>query len=479
MKVKLSQLSSTQKFQLLRLQLNRECLERQTQIDALLALFICNQHGLLLGSPGTGKSMLLELLCKATGLNYWSILMSQNTKPEEVFGALSVSALKDAEIYKRNTQGMLPETEIAYLDEVFKANSTILNSLLGIINERKFFNPQETKVPLKSLVGSSNELPEQGSSLDALVDRFTYKSWIGYLAEEKNTLELWKRSLDPTRKSDVTVKLSRSDINFATQQASEIKIPEGILAAILECKKKLRKLAFEVSDRKWLQILKFLKALSWLRGEPNLSLQTIQLFLPDCIWREPDTKEAIVICINNVCESIAKKSQEIADKSKILDRMPKNIDLDYSDSGAIEFYSEQLLDWISKITDLQTEISEHLPVVTDSLYLDLLQNLFQRCKQGIKKAKSQINDLSSKDKILQNQVSDFDSKITSLKQSKKSPDQWALSAEQLATELEETMATLGELFVCNELSEQTHNELDAQIKSYMQEIFFETEQRFN
>ena len=126
---------------------------------------------LLLGPPGTAKSELgrrLSRICQGT---YFERLLTRFSVPEELFGPLSMTALEQDK-YVRQTKGYLPEASVAFIDEIFKANSAILNSLLTILNERLFDNgATRTAVPLICLVGASNELPES-EELDALYDRF-------------------------------------------------------------------------------------------------------------------------------------------------------------------------------------------------------------------------------------------------------------------------------------------------------------------
>ena len=481
MKVKLSQLTTSQKFKLLRLQLRKDCLDRELQIDALLALLLCQQHGLLLGPPGTGKSMLIELLCKAISLEYWSILMSHNTKPEEVFGPLSISALKEAEIYKRNISGMLPEAEVAYLDEVFKSNSTILNSLLGIVNERKFYNPRETKVPLRSMVGSSNELPEIGSPLEALVDRFTYKSWIGYLGEE-DSKTLWKRSLNGY-KSQVSIRLDRQSILQAGAEAKNVSISAGILNVIVQCKTELANVGHIVSDRKWLKILEFLKAVAWVRGESSVSLQVIQQFLPDCIWRDPEQQDHVCSVIDSICVDVANQAEEISSEAEIIFTDRPNFDSFISGSGTEEgkrsAFSDKVLDWISKVETLQQRIKESKTLVVDPLNSDLLNTLELRCEEKIEAAKQEINSLLDGSLILEQKYRQIEDSLETLLLSPDPFIDWSEKAGEKVTQVTEEIENLKLSHRQGEIDRKTFNRLDAILQGCVQKVYQEIEARYS
>src|SRR5512139_1004970 len=133
----------------LREELTQTFLERAEVIDGALAALLAGQHVLLIGPPGTAKSMLADELCRRlSGAGYFQWLLTKFSTPEELFGAVSLSALERDE-YRRVTTAKLPEAHIAFLDEVFKASSSILNAILTLLNERRFHNGREVQsVPL-------------------------------------------------------------------------------------------------------------------------------------------------------------------------------------------------------------------------------------------------------------------------------------------------------------------------------------------
>ncbi|KAF6260517.1 AAA domain-containing protein [Scenedesmus sp. NREL 46B-D3] len=145
--------------------------ERETEVRLLVLAAMCREHILLIGPPGTAKSEVGRRLSQLIQGSYFERLLTRFSVPEELFGPLSMRALEEDK-YVRQTRGYLPDAQVAFIDEIFKANSAILNTLLTILNERLFDNgSQRLKVPLVTLVGASNELPES-EELDALYDRF-------------------------------------------------------------------------------------------------------------------------------------------------------------------------------------------------------------------------------------------------------------------------------------------------------------------
>ena len=162
-------------------ELSHGLIEREVEVRLLLLAALSQEHLLLLGPPGTAKSELGRRLSKLCRGKYFERLLTRFSVPEELFGPLSMRALENDE-YFRQTEGYLPTAEVAFVDEIFKANSAILNTLLTILNERLFDNgSSRTRVPLLCLVGASNELPES-EELDALYDRFLVRRQVGQVS---------------------------------------------------------------------------------------------------------------------------------------------------------------------------------------------------------------------------------------------------------------------------------------------------------
>src|ERR1700690_2757126 len=139
--------------------LEQRFLGKDEVIRLLLVSAIAGEHAVLIGPPGTAKSTLIRTFARLIEARYFEYLLTRFTEPNEIFGPVDIGAFREGR-YERRTEGMLPEAEIVFLDEVFKSNSAILNALLTLLNERRFTSGgQVSKSPLLSAFGASNEVP--------------------------------------------------------------------------------------------------------------------------------------------------------------------------------------------------------------------------------------------------------------------------------------------------------------------------------
>jgi MoxR-like ATPase len=155
----------------------RGLIEREALVETIALAAVAGEHLLVIGPPGTAKSEAVRRVARAVGGNYFEYLLGRFTEPSEIFGPIDLRRLREG-VVETETAGMLPEAEIAFLDEVFLGSSAILNTLLGLLNERVFRRGHTIKqVPLRVCVGASNALPED-PALAAFADRFLLRSFV-------------------------------------------------------------------------------------------------------------------------------------------------------------------------------------------------------------------------------------------------------------------------------------------------------------
>src|ERR1041384_6933747 len=156
--------------------------EREALVEMVALSAVAEEHVLVIGPPGTAKSEAVRRIARATGGRYFEYLLGRFTEPSEIFGPIDLRRLKDG-VVATETAGMLPEAEFAFLDEVFRGSTAILNTLLGILNERVFRRGHDTiTCPLRVCVGASNGLPDD-ESLAAFADRFLVRIFVEPIAD--------------------------------------------------------------------------------------------------------------------------------------------------------------------------------------------------------------------------------------------------------------------------------------------------------
>ncbi len=268
-------------------------------VDLLGISLIAKENAFLLGPPGTAKSAIIRLLsqCIADGKNF-EYLLTRFTEPNEIFGPFDIRKLKEGELVT-NTEGMMPEASIVFLDEIFNANSAILNSLLMALNEKIFRRGKETKkLPALMFVGASNMLPEE-ESLNALLDRFLIRIKCDYVNPDKlydvllagwnldNTIETEKPLLAAAEISALQVECRKVDLSTIRKEYIDII-------------HSLRNTGIKVSDRRAVKLQNLIAASAFLCNRQEAILS--DLWVLKYIW---DTEEQIEILegiINNIIE---------------------------------------------------------------------------------------------------------------------------------------------------------------------------------
>lgn len=304
--------------------------EKEEAVRLALLTAIAGESIFFLGDPGCAKSMIARRIVKAfkadgdDKVKYFETLLNAYTTPDEVFGNVSLKGLngelpecKDKEVYRRLTEGMLPEADIAFLDEIWKANSTILNSLLTIVNERKFHNGNEVKdVPLKALFTASNELPAKGQGLEALYDRLILRLVVSFIDDESNFFEM----VDAPSSSEFELSDEEKKLQISNAELKEWKGKIDAIALSDEAKSVIsairKELAarneamseddkqngelFEVGDRRWKKIVHILKTSAFLNDRADVDLMDCQL-IEYCIWstekQQKVAREIVEKCI--------------------------------------------------------------------------------------------------------------------------------------------------------------------------------------
>lgn len=277
-----------EKLALVRAQMRGAMVERDDEIDLVLAALVSREHVLLVGPPGCGKSMLLDNLLRACGGSQFSVLFTKFTTPEEVFGPVSVKGLKE-DVYRRVTAGKLPEAEFAFLDEVFKASSAILNTTLKVLNERSYDDGGGHKdCPLELCVAASNEWPtgEDGKELGALFDRFLFRKTVRPVGPGEGRRQLLTRALTGFS-APVTARLTPAEVRKVQEEAAGLEWTVEAKKALVDVLNDLNADGIMPGDRRISKSVGAARAHAYVSGSAMVETEHLEV-LQHVLWESPE-----------------------------------------------------------------------------------------------------------------------------------------------------------------------------------------------
>lgn len=295
--------------------LNAGLYEKDEAVRLALLSAVAGESIFFLGPPGTAKSMISSRIHHAfKGTKYFEYLMNEFSTPDEIFGSVKLKGL-DEGIYEKNTTGYLPEAHIAFLDEIWKSGPAILNTLLTIINEKKFRNGNKVeKVPLQILLAASNELPKEKAGLEALYDRFIIRTMVNPVKNEKSFFDLCEKSgkelvIPESIKPNL---LTIEEVQTWSEKIDGIILTDKIKDVVMEIRRELEvknqkknreeKEKFYVSDRRWKKIIHLLKTSAFLCDRTEVDLMDMQL-ITYCIWNTPKQRDEVKSIVKEIVQA--------------------------------------------------------------------------------------------------------------------------------------------------------------------------------
>ncbi|MEK7865426.1 MAG: AAA family ATPase, partial [Planctomycetota bacterium] len=243
----------------------------------------------LMGPPGTAKSALVHDLGRRLEGQTFEYLLTRFTEPNEIFGPFDIRRLREGDLVT-NTEGMLPEASLVFLDELLNANSAILNSLLTALNERVFRRGRETRsLPTLMVVGASNRLPED-DALGALFDRFLLRVKCENVPTERlgEVLEAgWRLDMGGV---DHGAKVSIEDVRKLHGLLSAADLSE-VRSAYVELVHRLRHAGIAISDRRAVKLQRLAAASALLSGRTKVLASDLWVFR--YIWDAIEQEEVL------------------------------------------------------------------------------------------------------------------------------------------------------------------------------------------
>ena len=267
--------------------------EREEAIGLALLSALAGESIFLLGLPGVAKSLVARRLALAfRNARRFEYLMSRFSTPDEIFGPVSISKLKDADTYERVTDGYLPTADVAFLDEIWKAGPAIQNSLLTALNEKLFRNGRcDVALPLKAVVAASNELPAEGEGLEALWDRFLVRYVVAPIQGKDSFLALITGKTAVPCMVPPQLPFSSEEMKGMLAERDAIQVPDEILEFLFTLRSRYATRAEDdedesvpyVSDRRWKKIVGLLRTSALVNGRNAVDWSDC-LLLEHLLW---------------------------------------------------------------------------------------------------------------------------------------------------------------------------------------------------
>jgi len=293
------------RFQRLTAALSHGIHERDEALRLGLLALAAGESLFLLGPPGTAKSLVARRLKAAlTGARAFEYLMGRFSTPEEIFGPLSIAGLRDRDVFERRTSGYLPEADVAFLDEVWRASPPIQNTLLTILNEKRFRNgDHEVRVPLKLLVAASNRSPAGEENAEAFWDRFVVRLEVGPLTTDEGFAGLIAETGDLYHEGEAPDAWSTTEWTALQATIDAVRVPAEVVTALAALRRALAEdpNPIVVSDRRWKKAARLLRACAAVHGRPKVDGQDLGL-LEHVLWDRPDQRPRVAAHLTAVLE---------------------------------------------------------------------------------------------------------------------------------------------------------------------------------
>lgn len=317
--------------------------ERQSETLGLLLAVLSRSHLLLLGPRGTAKSLTIRLFADAVeDAVFFKRQLTRFSVMEDVWGPIRLSALKE-DRFERVKEGTLATAHFGYLDEVWKCNASLLNSLLAALQERVYYeNGEEHPLPLETLMGASNELPED-ETLAPLYDRFLLRFRSQYIVEES----AFKKMISYDGDMALKTRFVLDEIHQAQEEVRSVELGDSVLEAVVDIRRRLLEQGVMPSDRRYKEALRIVKAHAWFQGRDEGKVEDLSM-LTNVLWDDPGQMTAVQVAVLDIANPLQKRAEELHDHILVI----------WSELQKVKEESEQTSQAIEDLAKLNKAIKE-------------------------------------------------------------------------------------------------------------------------
>jgi MoxR-like ATPase len=356
------------KFRDIMSELRIDLVEREVEVDLLARSIIGRTNGLMIGEPGTAKSFGINSFLKhIDGAQLFELLLAKDTPSEQVLGPVSLAALEKDE-FKRITTGKAPESNLIFLDEVFKANSTVLNAMLKIINERKFDNNGHSiDVPLWCALGASNELPgTDRDDLRAFRDRFGWTKMVDHVRTSEGLKTVINGQLQRARGGSAApshTTLTVKEVEELQEASANVKVPDSVVKGLSELRSRAEQENLRISVRRMFEGVKLMQAGAVLTDRTEVSAEDMKVF-EHVLWSDPEDHAAAYQLTLEYAGAIAKKASKLRGEFEEQQQALTDLQSEMPTNGEVP--ETELMGAVGKASNMLKKLNERVEAAVET-----------------------------------------------------------------------------------------------------------------